>query len=507
MPQKESIGCVFDIKKRSALIRIWGPHVDSAVVRITYNGCINNNDDESFDMVKIGNDIWECNIENIKDVSGDIKAPGYYFCVKSNWNDCFHQEGEILVRRDPDARAAEFSSNLCYMDDYQNFDWTGDTPPNIPHHLLNVYELHVGSFSGKEDNLPPPETGKALTNASVHLSHIKQLNFNAVELMPLQEFGGLWGYNPRLLSCIHGKWGQPDDLRSFVREAHKQGIAVILDVVLNHGSSKLNSLWNWDGFAGHGGGGIYFQGGEDTPWGRKFSFHSHEVSEYIKRSARIWLEEYRLDGLRFDSVHNMPWDLLKDMTQNLRKEFPGKVLIAEVTPEDPKTCRPVEHGGCGFDSVWVHSAYYDSLRLARGELDSHQHINVIKAILDLPPAFGKSSQVTNSVLGSHDQAGNRQGGKHDGKHHRLITHTHTYTHTHGPKTHTYRTHTHTHNTHAHTHTVHTHKHTVDMHIHAIYTSCTHTHTHTHSKTHAVPKHNIHTHRTYTHTIPTFQNRK
>eukprot|EP00919_Chromeraceae_sp_WS-2016_P012273 GHVR01028692.1.p1 GENE.GHVR01028692.1~~GHVR01028692.1.p1 ORF type:complete len:121 (-),score=27.85 GHVR01028692.1:28-390(-) len=119
MPQKESIGCVFDIKKRSALIRIWGPHVDSAVVRITYNGCINNNDDESFDMVKIGNDIWECNIENIKDVSGDIKAPGYYFCVKSNWNDCFHQEGEILVRRDPDARAAEFSSNLCYMDDYQ----------------------------------------------------------------------------------------------------------------------------------------------------------------------------------------------------------------------------------------------------------------------------------------------------------------------------------------------------------------------------------------------------
>eukprot|EP00919_Chromeraceae_sp_WS-2016_P012270 GHVR01028687.1.p1 GENE.GHVR01028687.1~~GHVR01028687.1.p1 ORF type:complete len:102 (-),score=20.72 GHVR01028687.1:26-331(-) len=62
MPQKESIGCVFDIKKRSALIRIWGPHVDSAVVRITYNGCINNNDDESFDMVKIGNDIWECNV-------------------------------------------------------------------------------------------------------------------------------------------------------------------------------------------------------------------------------------------------------------------------------------------------------------------------------------------------------------------------------------------------------------------------------------------------------------
>jgi len=82
-------------------------------------------------------------------------------------------------------------------------------------------------------------------------------------------------------------------------------------------------------------GGIYFEGGEDTPWGKKFAFHKREVREMIKASARMFIEEYNGDGLRFDSVHNMPWDLLQEITGDMRHRYPNKIKIAEVTPEHP----------------------------------------------------------------------------------------------------------------------------------------------------------------------------
>jgi len=75
-------------------------------------------------------------------------------------------------------------------------------------------------------------------------------------------------------------------------------------------------------------GGIYFEGGEDTPWGKKFAFHKREVREMIKASARMFIEEYNGDGLRFDSVHNMPWDLLQEITGDMRHRYPNKIKIA-----------------------------------------------------------------------------------------------------------------------------------------------------------------------------------
>lgn len=90
--------------------------------------------------------------------------------------------------------------------------------------------------------------------------------FTAVEFMPVQEFGGLWGYNPRLVGAVHGRYGTARQLRNLVAKCHELGLAVIFDLVLNHGSAKLNSLWNWDGYGRDGG--IYFEGGADTTWGK-----------------------------------------------------------------------------------------------------------------------------------------------------------------------------------------------------------------------------------------------
>uniref|UniRef100_A0A0G4G7K6 1,4-alpha-glucan branching enzyme n=1 Tax=Chromera velia CCMP2878 TaxID=1169474 RepID=A0A0G4G7K6_9ALVE len=359
----------------------------------------------------------EAETKNLPGVS--VSGIGYEFLLRPSWNDCFHAEGEILTRRDPMALSCDFDSNICFVHDPEAFDWEKDEVPLVGHSELNVYELHVGSFSGRGDGLPDPNGGNAFANATSHLEHVKDLGFTAIEMMPVQEFGGQWGYNPRLLTAIHGKWGSPDDLKRFVKKAHSLGLAVIFDLVLNHGSSKLNSLWNWDGYGPNNCGGIYFEGGGDTPWGRKFGFHKREIREYIKAAARNFLKIFRGDGLRLDSVHNIPWDLLQEICGDLKANFPGKALIAEVTPEDPKLCKPLGEGGCAFDSVWVHSTYYDAIKVMKGEKSEH-HFGMLRGMVDLHKGFWKSSQATNSILGSHDQAGNRQGGRNDGKHHRYI---------------------------------------------------------------------------------------
>ena len=108
-----------------------------------------------------------------------------------------------------------------------------------------------------------------------------------IELMPVTEFGGAWGYNPRSCLAIHPAYGTPDDLRALVDRAAALGVAVVGDICLNHGAARLNALWNWDGYGPNECGGIYFDwGGGDTPWGKKFAFERAEVQVAAARRRR-----------------------------------------------------------------------------------------------------------------------------------------------------------------------------------------------------------------------------
>mmetsp|Transcript_35715 Transcript_35715/g.102649 ORF Transcript_35715/g.102649 Transcript_35715/m.102649 type:complete len:405 (+) Transcript_35715:732-1946(+) len=156
-------------------------------------------------------------------------------------------------------------------------------------------------------------------------------------------------------------------------------------------------------------GGIYFEGGEDTPWGKKFAFHKREVREMIKASARMFIEEYNGDGLRFDSVHNMPWDLLQEITGDMRHRYPNKIKIAEVTPEHPSILH-----SAGFDCCWIHATYYDTVKIMRDEEREH-HIGKMMAMINGHGGFKTSHESCNSILGSHDQNGSKKGGQSDGR--------------------------------------------------------------------------------------------
>ncbi|CBZ55921.1 putative 1,4-alpha-glucan branching enzyme [Neospora caninum Liverpool] len=370
-----------DSDEELCLFRLWGPHVAQCWVQL--NLPKKGDSPRRFEMQNEGKAFWGTVLRGVP-----LGTP-YEFVIHSNWNDCFAQEGHELHRRDPYARQTDFFSNTCYVTDASRFPWTHLQTYNAPTwNKLIIYELHPGTFS-------PAVAGRTVFETLMDkLDYIQSLNFNAIEFMPVQEFGGEWGYNPRLLLSIHGKYGTPDQLRRLVDKCHEKGVAVIFDLVLNHGSSKLNSLWNWDGYGKDSSGGIYFEGGGDSGWGRKFSFHKREVRDMIIAAAFCFVEEFGADGLRLDSVHNMPWDLLQELTHAVRSKHPSKILIAEVTPENPQICN-----GAGFDSCWIHSTYYDAVKVTRGQ-DGNHHVDMLRAMIDIH---------------RHDQAGNKQGGHTDGR--------------------------------------------------------------------------------------------
>ena len=111
---------------------------------------------------------------------------------------------------------------------------------------LVIYELHVGSLGfGK------PGAGD-LSDAVQFIDHLRQLGVNAVELLPLAEFGGTlgWGYGNTHHLCIESSAGGRDKYRHFVRECHRHGIAVIQDVVYNHYDNDAERAeWQYDSTA------------------------------------------------------------------------------------------------------------------------------------------------------------------------------------------------------------------------------------------------------------------
>jgi 1,4-alpha-glucan branching enzyme len=192
----------------------------------------------------------------------------------------------------------------CLQTAQSAYDWniTDFTPP--PTDELIVYELLIRDFVAKHDY-------RTLTDT---LPYFKRLGVNAIELMPVNEFEGnsSWGYNTSHYFALDKYYGPKKDLQRFIDSCHSNGIAVILDVVLNHsfGQSPMVRLY-WDSQNN--------RPAADNPWFNpipKHDFnvgydlnHESEATKYlVKRILKYWLEEYRVDGYRFD--------LSKGFTQN-----------------------------------------------------------------------------------------------------------------------------------------------------------------------------------------------
>ncbi|CAI5944990.1 unnamed protein product [Closterium sp. NIES-64] len=375
-------GCVF---------RVWAPHPQRATLVVKRlspaRGGAGGGDAEGaaaegerVEMDRDGN-VWFARVPNV--VAGDK----YHFL--------FEWEGKILERRDARARATDYESNDCIVVD-PRFTWTPFEPP--PFEALNIYQLHVGAFTGR---LPG---GGTFAGLKEKLPYIKSLGFNAVQMLPVHEYCGQWGYNPRLLFAPHPFYGSPLELRELVDAAHSQGMAVIFDVVLHHLAPNLNSLWEYDGPTKKGG--LYFDGGGDSSWGKTFAWWQQEVKDMVLDAARLFLHEYNGDGLRFDCVHAMPWKVSQSLTWHLHREFPHRILISEITPEVPEVLTDA-----GYDATWMHTSFYKMRSFTLS--DGPRPLGRLQALLTLLPGYSKSTQCVKYFLGSHDQVGCRRDGRYD----------------------------------------------------------------------------------------------
>jgi 1,4-alpha-glucan branching enzyme len=268
-----------------------------------------------------------------------------------------------LDRIDPYAAEVTNSVGSAVVYDHSAFDWEGDdfTPPTLDE--LVIYELHAGTFAAKEDG-----EVAGLEAVASRFDHLLKLGVNAIQLMPVAEFAGdvSWGYNPAHIFAVESAYGGPDALKQLVKEAHAAGLAVIQDVVYNHFGPTDLDLWQFDGWSERDLGGIYFYNDwrSATPWGdTRPDYGRGEVRQFIHDNAFGWLENFHLDGLRYDmtpymrsvdaGAMNIPegWSLCRWINTDIRAKYPRKILIAEDLHSDPSVSSTGPEGAA-FHAQW-----------------------------------------------------------------------------------------------------------------------------------------------------------
>lgn len=192
-----------------------------------------------------------------------------------------------------------------YRGDIDDYDWDESTTNfQIPNHQsLTIYELLLRDFTGDGSDTNGKNYGTFRT-ALPKVQYLADLGINAVELLPVMEFNGnsSWGYNTNFYMALDKVYGSPTDMRDFISECHRNGIAVILDIVFNQ-SDGLHPWYQMYDIASNP---FYNQ---DAPhnysvlndWNQDFPL----VTQHWKDVLKYWMQAYKVDGFRFDLVKGL----------------------------------------------------------------------------------------------------------------------------------------------------------------------------------------------------------
>ncbi len=282
-----------------------------------------------------------------------------------------------------------------------------------------IYELHLGTFT--------PEGN--LKSAKSKIAYLKKLGINVIELMPIAAFPGNrnWGYDGTYLFAINSSYGDYEDLKLFIEEAHNHNIAVILDVVYNHFGPEGN-------FSGELG---PFTKNAQTPWGSAINFDRRNnigVREFYLYNTYYWLKEVGFDGFRMDAtaliLDSSKVHILREinlLAQQIGKEESRKIImIAENLRNENKV---VSSKDFSFSAQWVDDLNYALYAFLTKETHRHYRdfgsFNDIVKVLKESYAYDgtKYNSVYNHFMGengsfvkpytcvvhiqNHDQIGNR----------------------------------------------------------------------------------------------------
>ena len=297
--------------------------------------------------------------------------------------------------------------------------WKNEGPGPRPHPL--IYECHIG-MSSEEEKVATFEEFRVNV-----LPHVHALGYDTIQVMALQEhpYYGSFGYQVSNFYALSSRFGTPEEFKHLVDDAHGMGIAVVMDIVHSHSvDNEAEGLGLFDGRDD-----LYFYSGPQghhPAWGsRCFDYGKNETKYFLLSNCKFWMQEYHLDGFRFDGVTSMLyWDhgLGKDfvgydnyfnagvdenavtylaLAAMLVKEInPDAITIAEDMSGMAGLAAPFEAGGLGLD-----------FRMAMGIAD--HWIKWIKEKTDEQWSMGeiwweltnkRSDEKTISYAECHDQA-------------------------------------------------------------------------------------------------------
>jgi len=229
------------------------------------------------------------------EVDGSLRIADPYSELVLHPNDRFIPSSVFPdLKAFPTDEATEYVSVL--QPGKADYQWEANNYVRPDQENLVIYELLVRDFIEDHSYATLIDT----------LDYLDRLGINAIELMPVNEFEGneSWGYNPSFHLALDKYYGDPDTFKRFVDEAHKRGIAIILDVVLNHafGQSPLVRLWNEGNYGKPTSDNPYLNVDAKHPFNVGYDFnHESAATRYFRnRVAKYWIEEYRIDGFRFD---------------------------------------------------------------------------------------------------------------------------------------------------------------------------------------------------------------
>ncbi len=358
--------------------RVWAPHADA----VSVTGVFNQWSADAHPMQKEDGGFWYADIR--------AAAIGHEYRYRIVSGD------KQLSRIDPYARQVTSSVGNSVVHD-PRFDWAGDDFHLPPKNELVIYEMHLGTFHDKEDG-----TADKFAEAVQKLDHLQRLGVNAIEVMPLAEFAGgvSWGYNPSCIFAVETNYGGPAGFKRFVKAVHQAGMGVILDVVYNHFGPTDLDLWQFDGWAENGQGGIYFYNDwrAETPWGlTRPDYGRQEVRQFIRDNAMMWLDEYHVDGLRLDMtlfMHNVRasddpggdlsdgWNVMRWINEDVHERYPGRVTIAEDLQDDDRLTKPVREGGAGFTAQWCSRFVHPVRAAVITPDDAHRSLDSVRRAIE-----------------------------------------------------------------------------------------------------------------------------
>lgn len=392
------------------VLREWAPNATAIYLKGPFSGW---RADPEYAFSRREEGVWELRL------ASDVLAHGEPYRLEVRWPDGMGDRFPAWVRRvvqDPSTES--FNAQVWRPD--EPYQWRHSAPPR-PSGPLLIYETHIGMA---QEELKVGSYDEFRRNV---LPRVRDAGYGAVQIMALAEhpYYASFGYQVSSFFACSSRFGTPEELKALVDEAHRLGLLVFMDLVHSHAArNEVEGISRQDGSEN-----LYFHDGsrgEHPAWNsRCFDYGKPQVLHFLLSNCRFWMDEFRVDGFRFDGVTSMLYldhglakvftsyddyfgagvdeDALSYLTlanKLIHQLSPNAVTIAEDVSGFPALALPIEEGGAGFD-----------YRFAMGIAD--HWIELVKDVPDERWSMGelwyelnnrRRSEPTISYAESHDQA-------------------------------------------------------------------------------------------------------